>query len=78
MGKGDKKTRRGKITAGSYGKSRPKKTSKKTVVAEKPVKAKPAEEVEAKPKTTKPKAEKAEETAEKPKKTTARKKKTEE
>lgn len=28
MGKGDKKTKRGKIFAGSYGKSRPKKKSK--------------------------------------------------
>lgn len=28
MGKGDKKTRRGKITRGSYGKTRPRKTSK--------------------------------------------------
>ncbi len=30
MGKGDKKTKRGKIFAGSYGKSRPKKTDKKS------------------------------------------------
>ena len=29
MGRGDKRTRRGKITAGSYGKSRPKPKSKK-------------------------------------------------
>ena len=29
MAKGDKKTKRGKITAGSYGKSRPKKVKKK-------------------------------------------------
>ena len=38
MGKGDKRTRRGKIFAGSYGKSRPK--NKK--VAYKPVETKPA------------------------------------
>lgn len=30
MGKGDKKTRRGKIWRGSYGKSRPKKRKRKT------------------------------------------------
>jgi 30S ribosomal protein S31 len=46
MGKGDKKTRRGKINAGSYGKTRPKKSStpfvaaEKTEVAEKAPKAK--------------------------------------
>ena len=50
MGKGDKKTRRGKVTAGSYGKTRPRKsgTSKKA--------AKPKEEVaEEKPKTARKK-----------------------
>ncbi|MBD1426779.1 30S ribosomal protein THX [Sphingobacterium arenae] len=31
MGKGDKKTRRGKIIAGSYGKKRPKKHPKEKV-----------------------------------------------
>lgn len=30
MGKGDKRTRRGKIFAGSYGKTRPKKKDKNT------------------------------------------------
>lgn len=30
MGKGDKRTRRGKIFAGSYGKTRPKKKDHKT------------------------------------------------
>ncbi len=30
MGRGDKKTRRGKIFAGSFGKTRPKKKNKKT------------------------------------------------
>lgn len=34
MGKGDKKTRRGKISQGSYGKTRPKKSSK-TVISKK-------------------------------------------
>ena len=31
MGRGDKRTKRGKITAGSFGKSRPAKASKKVV-----------------------------------------------
>ncbi|HOQ32008.1 MAG: 30S ribosomal protein THX [Candidatus Hydrogenedens sp.] len=30
MGKGDRRTKRGKIWRGSYGKTRPKKVSKKT------------------------------------------------
>lgn len=30
MGKGDKKTRKGKITMGSYGKTRPKKSGQTT------------------------------------------------
>ncbi|PKF74641.1 30S ribosomal protein THX [Chryseobacterium sp. PMSZPI] len=34
MGKGDKKSRRGKINNGSYGKRRPKKASKSFVVSE--------------------------------------------
>lgn len=34
MGKGDIKTRRGKITNGSYGKKRPRKKVKKQVSAE--------------------------------------------
>jgi ribosomal small subunit protein bTHX len=33
MGKGDRRTRRGKIYAGSFGKSRPKAGTKKTVAA---------------------------------------------
>lgn len=74
MGKGDKKTRKGKITQGSYGKTRPRKSSKFVVPAkvEKPKK-------ETTPKVEKPKkAEKPTEelVAEKPK--TTRKKKTEE
>ena len=59
MGKGDKKTRKGKITQGSYGKTRPRKSSKSVIPAkvEKPKKAaKPKEEVaEEKPKTTRKK-----------------------
>ena len=54
MGKGDQKSRRGKITAGSYGKRRPRKSSNPVVVDEKPVKAK----AETKAKVAKPKAEK--------------------
>ena len=81
MGKGDKKTKRGKITQGSYGKTRPKKSSKPAVAAGKPekVKAEKPEKAEPKPKAAKPKAEKVEEEVaaeEKPK--TTRKKKTEE
>lgn len=34
MGKGDKRSRRGKIFAGSYGKSRPKSKKKVTAAAE--------------------------------------------
>jgi len=33
MGKGDKRTRRGKIFAGSFGKTRPKSNGKKVVAA---------------------------------------------
>ena len=40
MGRGDKKTRKGKIFKGSYGKSRPKKTSKPLVVTKKSTKKK--------------------------------------
>lgn len=36
MGKGDKKTRRGKINSGNYGKTRPKKSSTSFVASEKP------------------------------------------
>ncbi|MBL8123410.1 MAG: 30S ribosomal protein THX [Pyrinomonadaceae bacterium] len=35
MGKGDKRTRRGKIFAGSYGKTRPRSTKKNTAGSEK-------------------------------------------
>ena len=38
MGKGDKRTRRGKIFVGSYGKTRPKHKKAAFVVVEKPVK----------------------------------------
>jgi 30S ribosomal protein S31 len=62
MGKGDKKTRRGKIFMGSYGNTRPKSAAAKFVKpeqvqkvekAEKPVKAEKAEKA---PKAEKPKA----------------------
>ena len=64
MGRGDIKTKKGKIKAGSFGKSRPAKVATKTVApkaaaAPKPVAApKPA----AAPKAEKPKAEKKTET----------------
>ncbi|MCY0970309.1 30S ribosomal protein THX [Chryseobacterium wangxinyae] len=35
MGKGDKKSKRGKITSGSYGKRRPRKSAKSNQSAEK-------------------------------------------
>ena len=75
MGKGDKKTRRGKVTAGSYGKTRPRKSVTSKVAAPKAEKA--PKELE--PKAEKPKkaAKPKEETAEEKPKTT-RKKKTEE
>ena len=42
MGKGDKKTKRGKIISGSYGVRRPKKSKKALVVVAKPEKVKEA------------------------------------
>ena len=79
MGKGDKKTRRGKITAGSYGKTRPRKTGTSKVAAPK-VEAKvekPKKEVA--PKAEKPKkTEKSTEEVVEEKPKTTRKKKTEE
>ena len=49
MGKGDKKTRRGKIVNGSYGVRRPKKKNAIVVVAKKPkAKAKPKTAAKAK------------------------------
>ena len=42
MGKGDRKTRRGKIYAGSFGKSRPKDARKKVVKKKAPAAAAPA------------------------------------
>lgn len=74
MGKGDKKTRRGKITQGSYGKTRPKKSAK-TII---PVKVeKPTKEIT--PKAEKPKkVEKPAEEVVEEKPKIVRKKKTEE
>lgn len=57
MGKGDQKSRRGKVTNGSYGVKRLRKSAKPVAeVVEKVVKAK----AEPKPKATKAKAEKPE------------------
>ena len=70
MGKGDQKSRRGKINAGSYGKKRPRKSAKAAPVkVKKAVKAPKveAEKKEVKPKVTKPKVAKAEVAEEKPK-----------
>lgn len=36
MGKGDQRTKRGKISAGTFGKTRPKKNKKKAVKTEQP------------------------------------------
>lgn len=63
MGKGDQKSTKGKRVRGSYGKTRPRKSSQPIAIVEKPTKVKP----EPKPKMAKSKAEKAEETEEKPK-----------
>jgi 30S ribosomal protein S31 len=66
MGKGDKKSKRGKIWNGSYGVTRPrKKTKPAVVITDKPAKKKPAAPKEEKPKTEKVKVEKPK--AEKPK-----------
>ena len=66
MGKGDKKTRRGKVTAGSYGKTRPRKSGTSKVAApkveakaEKPKKAAAKPKKEAKAETSDEEAKKA-------------------
>lgn len=56
MGKGDKKTRRGKIFMGSYGNTRPKSAAAKFEKVEKPAKTVKAEKVEKAEKTEKPKS----------------------
>lgn len=72
MGKGDKKTKRGKIVLGSYGVRRSRK--KKSAVAAIPSKSKPAVKAEAKPKAEpKAKAKAEPKEATKPKKTTKKK-----
>ena len=49
MGKGDKKSKRGKISMGSYGVRRPRKKSTPVIIAKKPkAKAKPITEPKAK------------------------------
>ena len=59
MGKGDQKSKRGKIVAGSYGKKRPKKASRPVVVKVEKTEKKPAAAKETKPKAAaKPKVEK--------------------
>ena len=55
MGKGDKKSKKGKIRMGSFGKVRPRKKAKITLVAKK-VEKKEVEKTETKKKTTKKKA----------------------
>ncbi len=60
MGKGDQKSTKGKRVRGSYGKTRPRKSSQPIAIVEKPTKVK----AEPKPKATKPKAEKAKKSAE--------------
>ncbi len=55
MGKGDKKSKKGKIRMGSFGKVRPRKKAKITFVAKK-VEKKEVEKTETKKKTTKKKA----------------------
>lgn len=57
MGKGDQKSTKGKRVRGSYGKTRPRKASQPTAVAEKPTKVK----AEPKPKVAKSPGEEAEE-----------------
>lgn len=49
MGKGDKKTRRGKINIGSYGVRRKRKMNKISAIADKKVKTKPVKAQEPKP-----------------------------
>jgi 30S ribosomal protein S31 len=51
MGKGDKKTKKGKISMGSYGKLRPKDKVKSTIIVEKKADATPKKEVESKKET---------------------------
>lgn len=60
MGKGDKRTRRGKIFAGSFGKTRPKFKKEVFVPTASTAVAAPAEEKVRKPKVKKKKAEEAE------------------
>lgn len=71
MGKGDKKTRRGKIILGSFGVRRPKLSKSKAIVNEKPsadaapvkVKKTPATKAEVKPKIKAPEVAKVAEVA---------------
>ena len=56
MGKGDKKTKRGKITIGSFGVSRPSRTKKSTAVVTPKVKKEKSTEVVAEKKAVAKKA----------------------
>jgi 30S ribosomal protein S31 len=60
MGKGDKRTRRGKIFAGSYGKTRPKPKKQVYVPSAEASPGEPAPEKVRKPKVRKKKAEEQE------------------
>lgn len=60
MGKGDKRTRRGKIFAGSFGKTRPRYKKEVFVPSENAAAAAPAEEKVRKPKIRKKKVEETE------------------
>ena len=53
MGKGDIKTKKGKITKGTYGVRRPKKSNQVKVVSKKPKKTKTTKSSGAKPASTK-------------------------
>lgn len=75
MGKGDQKSKRGKITNGSYGKTRLRKAKNKVSVPQPKVEKEAVEETP-KPKTTR--AKKTTETEETPKPKTPKTKKTEE
>jgi 30S ribosomal protein S31 len=60
MGRGDIKTKKGKISSGSYGVLRPHNKKAAAVVAEKPKKAAPKKEAAKKPAAKKTPAKKAE------------------
>lgn len=67
MGKGDKKTAKGKRSMGSYGNTRKRKADKPVIVASKPKKEKVKEETTKKPAAKKPATKKSEATKKKEK-----------